>query len=377
MEKPRRKILIIGNSLAFTGAFKSALQEAKALSDDYEVVFVVPSKSILTPVLEKEGYRYYKLPMMEIGRSLRKVLLYFPVLLLNMMRLKLIVDREQVDVIHANDFYNLLGVSIKLLGYRGSQITHVRLLPSSLPGFLQRWWTIVAQRYSDWVVCVSDAVLNEMPPKENTVRIYNAISFEEKIKTPIARDSSITLLLYLSNYIRGKGHQYAIEAFAQAYQRNPSLRLRFAGGDMGLRKNKTFKQELIQRVTELGISEVVIFTEFVEDVELEIKKSDIVLNFSEAESFSMTCAEASFFGRPVIATRCGGPEEIIQHYQTGLLVENRNIKEMEEAILKLSSDKNLMEEMGNRGRQIVREKFSEDIFRKEFTRLFKQVLHEE
>lgn len=366
----KKKILIICNSIAFTGAFKAALQEAEVLSSKYDFVFVIPEGSILDKRLEKEGYRYYKLPMIEVGRSFRKIVLYFPVLWMNMLRLIKIVKRESVDVIHVNDYYNLLGASIKLLGYRGRIITHVRLLPSSRPSFMNKWWTIVAQRYSDWVVCVSDAVLREMPPNENTVRIYNAIMFEEKIHTAVEHDSSIILLLYLANYIRGKGQEYALHAFANAYRKNPLLRLKFAGGDMGLKKNKLFKEWLINEAKALEISEAVIFVDFVENVEKEIKQADIILNFSEAESFSMTCAEASFYGKPIIATRCGGPEEIIDHNNTGLLVENRDIDDMQKAILKLSADKELREEMGKRGRQYVKEKFRIDLFEKEFTNIF-------
>ena len=97
----------------------------------------------------------------------------------------------------------------------------------------------------------------------------------------------------------------------------------------------------------------------------EIKAADIVLNFSEAESFSMTCAEASFYGRPVIATRCGGPEEIILHEKTGLLVKNRDVNEMTVAILLLASDKEKRIQFVIDGKKYVQEKFSISKFSEE------------
>lgn len=39
------------------------------------------------------------------------------------------------------------------------------------------------------------------------------------------------------------------------------------------------------------------------------------------ESFSLVCREALVAGVPVIASRCGGPEEIIRHEENGLLFE--------------------------------------------------------
>jgi glycosyltransferase involved in cell wall biosynthesis len=129
---------------------------------------------------------------------------------------------------------------------------------------------------------------------------------------------------------------------------------------------------LIRRVKELGLASVISFNDFTDETEKIIKESDIILNFSEAESFSMTCAEASFYGRPVIATKCGGPEEIIMHNFSGLLVENRNVREMKEAILKLSRNKELREEMGRAGKKFVREKFTEETFKKEFSKLLQE-----
>ena len=47
----------------------------------------------------------------------------------------------------------------------------------------------------------------------------------------------------------------------------------------------------------------------------------------------MVCLESLINGLPVIATRCGGPEEIIDHGLNGLLVENRNVSEMQKAMV--------------------------------------------
>jgi glycosyltransferase involved in cell wall biosynthesis len=101
-----------------------------------------------------------------------------------------------------------------------------------------------------------------------------------------------------------------------------------------------------------------------------IKQHDVVLNFSEAESFSMTCAEAGFYGKPVIASKCGGPEEIIDDGKTGLLVQNKNRQQMEEAMLQLAAalpeDRRMM---GAAAKKYVTEKFSTEQFINSFLRV--------
>ena len=127
---------------------------------------------------------------------------------------------------------------------------------------------------------------------------------------------------------------------------------------MGLAKNRAYKQSLEALAASLGIANKVSWNGFAEDVEWEYKQADIVLNFSESESFSITCVEALYFGRPLIATDCGGPAEIIDHMQTGILVPNRLVSGMAEAMLQLATDGQLRSRLANHAREVIREKFS-------------------
>jgi glycosyltransferase involved in cell wall biosynthesis len=49
--------------------------------------------------------------------------------------------------------------------------------------------------------------------------------------------------------------------------------------------------------------------------------SDVLLVTSNRESFGLTIVEAMARGVPVVATRCGGPEELISDGETGFLVD--------------------------------------------------------
>ena len=149
--------------------------------------------------------------------------------------------------------------------------------------------------------------------------------------------------------------------------------LRFVGGDMGLEKNKSFKRELEAFVQKHQLEGAVTFESFEPDIEKVIKAADVVLNLSEAESFSMTCAEASYYGVPVIASRCGGPEEIIQHQRTGMLVENGNREQMRTAMLQLAQSPELRKAWGRAARVSMQEHFSAERYRENFLALLKRI----
>ena len=362
-------ILIIDNSVAFTGAFKCALNEAELLKEAHNISFLLPSGSTLTPEVAKHGFRVYTLPLKEVSRSLKAMAVYPFALIRNLISLNKIIRKEQIEVVQINDFYNLLGALLKMAGYKGKVFTWVRFLPNGIPAPLRTLWTKAAVKYSDAVVAVSDAVLRQLPKQKHVVKIYDAVELTEQ-HSSIERGSNETVLfLYLANYTRGKGQEYAIEAFSKAYKQDQKIRMKFAGGDMGLEKNRQFRNELEMRIGELKVQDVVKVEGFVSDTEQEIKKADVLLNYSDGESFSMTCLEAGYYGRPVIATKCGGPEEIIADGQTGMLVNKGDTEAMAAAMLALAEDEEKRHEYGKNAKAYVRSKFSKKIFKRQLTEI--------
>lgn len=364
----RPKILLVENSLHVTGAFKSSLDLMESLTDNYDIEFILPSKSTLKSQVQLKGIIYHQLPMVEIGRSWSRIISYLPILLINTLYIRKLLFMRNIDILIINDYYNLLGTMAKITGWSGCLLTMVRLMPFNQHSFLNHVWSQCAVRCSDKVIVVSEAVKSQMPKSDKVVVIYNPARFNEKY--PASMDSSVQkdliVCLYLANYIVGKGHEYALEAFAKAHISSTALRLRFVGGDMGLEKNRDLRLALQNRVLALGLEQVVSFHGFTEDVEKEIKSAHIVLNFSESESFSHTCLEAGAYSRPVIATRCGGPEEIVENGVSGILIPVRDEVAMTNALLLLSNNLELCKSMGKAGNMIVTERFSKEEFLNKF-----------
>jgi glycosyltransferase involved in cell wall biosynthesis len=359
MEKPR--ILIIENSIDVTGALKSITRTAYDLKEHFEFQFVIPAGSRGRSWIEGNGFTViHELPMLEISRRFSSLVMYLPILIVNAFRLSRIARKEKIELIHVNDLYNLLPVVHRLFGGTTPYISHIRFLPDRFPKPLFDFWLKLHLRYAGKIITVSHAVMRQLSGQPNIIVIHDELPFEERypqILNPVTATRMRTFL-YLSNFIQGKGQNFALEAFAKIHSQIPNWRLRFVGGDMGLKKNRAYRSELQNMAKELGIFEETAWLGFTEDVEREYKDADVVLNFSESESFSITCLEALFFGRPVIATDSGGPAEIIEHNQTGLLVANGSIEAIAYAMLDLAKNDELRQVMRNKARQSVRSKFS-------------------
>ena len=122
-----------------------------------------------------------------------------------------------------------------------------------------------------------------------------------------------------------------------------------------------YRQEYMRRAVEMGIEDHVTWTGLVEDPfgEGVFEAADVVCQFSRWEEvFGWMIAEAMAHGKPMVATRVGGIPEIVRDNESGYLVGRGDIQTMAEKILTLLNDPLLREQMGTKGKNIVREKFS-------------------
>lgn len=126
-----------------------------------------------------------------------------------------------------------------------------------------------------------------------------------------------------------KGFDVLLNAFAKAFKGNREVEL-VIGGDGEERGNLeklAVDLEIEKQVTFLGeLSR--------EQAAMEMQKCDVFVLASRFETFGVVFIEALACGKPIIATKCGGPEMIVNE-KNGLLVANQNIEELSNALLKI------------------------------------------
>lgn len=98
---------------------------------------------------------------------------------------------------------------------------------------------------------------------------------------------------------------------------------------------------------------------------------DIYILASRDETFGVVVVEAMSCGLPIIATKCGGPEEIITK-ETGVLVEKENPEELAKAIVYISDNLELYDK--ELIRKYALEKYGQETFVKVISNLYNDVL---
>ena len=176
MNKPQ--VLIVENSVDFTGALNSALRSCELLKDHFRFFFLLPAASKAVKYVTQKGFGVYELPMKEIRRNAGSMLLYFPYLIMNAIRLIKLARTARIDLMVSNDFYNMILPVYKLMGGNIPYVCYVRFLPSRFPHFLVQCWCRLHDRYAAVIISVSEIVKRELPRQRKVVVISNELPLQ-------------------------------------------------------------------------------------------------------------------------------------------------------------------------------------------------------
>jgi glycosyltransferase involved in cell wall biosynthesis len=150
-----------------------------------------------------------------------------------------------------------------------------------------------------------------------------------------------------------KGQLVALRAFASADLPTGSRLVMIGSAMFG---EQEYVDEVRREIRHLGLEDVVEIRGFVEDVFGALSEMDILVHASlSPEPFGQVIVEGLAAGVPVIATRDGGPSEILTHGVDGLLYEPGDVRGLAELLQRLSAEPKLREQLRDRGRRRARD----------------------
>ncbi|MFM2135584.1 MAG: hypothetical protein RL021_984 [Bacteroidota bacterium] len=161
--------------------------------------------------------------------------------------------------------------------------------------------------------------------------IYNVI--EPEIPAPVKpHEQSIRIALVADLVDDIKNISDVLRCMPELKAKHPGMRLDIIGGGRD-------ESSLKNLSASLGLADSTV--RFLgrkpnADVYRLLVDSDFLVMNSRFETFSLICAEALRCGKPVVATRCGGPEEII-HEGNGILIAAGDRTELSKALEQMCS----------------------------------------
>ena len=137
-----------------------------------------------------------------------------------------------------------------------------------------------------------------------------------------------------------------------------------------------YYNELKSMIRDYSLTKKVILTGYRQDA-LEIMKCmDVVVLATRVpiEAFGRVIIEAMSLGKPVVATKCGGPADIIENGKNGYLIPMRDIKAMSNAIIKLLTEENI-DNFKQAAKETVIKKFSAKVCIPKIDKIYRTLMN--
>ena len=272
------------------------------------------------------------------------------------------IHREQpLDVIHAHAALPcghaaaLLG---KELGIPFVVTAHGLdvFFDNQVRGYVGKW----CKHVSAWVyqssartICISEkvreALLNEA--SVDTAVVYNGVDTE--VFSPASKTGPTPSILCVGNLIPVKAQDLLLRAIAAVEREFPRLECKLIGEGPERRP-----LEMLART--LGIDDRVTFTgrQSRQEVSRAMAHCTLFVLPSRYEGLGCVYLEAMASGKPVIACKGQGIEEVIAHGRNGWLVEPGNLSALAKALATLMGNEDLRSRLGALARRTVVEQFT-------------------
>ncbi|MBH5317308.1 glycosyltransferase family 4 protein [Paenibacillus sp. GSMTC-2017] len=179
--------------------------------------------------------------------------------------------------------------------------------------------------------------------------MYSPITEERKreLRSSLGYSSDHFLMIYGAEFNTNKNHELLIHALAKLKEKVPEARLLLAG--------EGSTQESCRELTQqLGVSHMVNFLGFRNDMRKLIPMCDVAVASSLREGLPLNIMEAMASGLPIVATNNRGHIELVEEGQNGFLIDPSDVDAFASRLQLLYTFHESRLEMGRRSLERVK-----------------------
>lgn len=287
--------------------------------------------------------------------------------LINFLRFFIFLRKENKRTPFQRAYVNTLACSFMLIPLRLLRIPrfiHVHEIIEN-PKLVRYATTYLARYFSDRVVCVSGAVLENMKGTIPSIVskaeiIYNGID-------PVTESGTVLgdkINFYLFGRIKKEKGQWFLLKAIKYLPKGILSRCRFFLVGSPVPGKEYQLEELHDYLEKNQLSDYVKFKSFVPDISAEMKAADVCLVPSlMKDPFPTTVLEAMSAGKAIISTNHGGASEALED-DCGILIKPNDIKALSAAIEGLIKTPEKIRKLGARAYKRYESNYTSEVFAK-------------
>jgi len=147
-----------------------------------------------------------------------------------------------------------------------------------------------------------------------------------------------------------KGYDLLLEAMKYVLEEMPDIKLALRIGSQSPMENEIRqKDELLKLAGSLGISDKLLFLDYIEELEYLYNAARVFVLASTYEPFGMTAIEAMACGTPAVITDRGGLKYFLEDGKDAMIVNPFDTRKLAKAIVTLLKDQRLYDEISQKG----------------------------
>ncbi len=227
---------------------------------------------------------------------------------------------------------------------------------------------ILIGRISSWattVVACSESVADQFSARRRVEVVYPPIAESREpgdgraLRASRGIEPGQLCVTMVGNISRGRGQDVLVRAMAVVRDRLPEARCLIVGAPFERPRDLAYNERLNNLIRGMGLRDVVSFTGPVDRVADVYAASDVVVNPARVpESFGRVACEALLAGTPVVSSRVGAVEEVLEHRGNSLLVPPDDPAALADAVIESITDRAAARKRTEAGRAEVLARFS-------------------
>jgi glycosyltransferase involved in cell wall biosynthesis len=172
----------------------------------------------------------------------------------------------------------------------------------------------------------------------------------------------------IARLFRLKGHEFLFEAAPRIVAAVPNVKFLLVGDGI-------YREQFERRVTEINLRGYFVFAGLIPPSEIPryVASMDLLVHLSLREGLPRALPQALACGKPVVAFDVDGAREVCVDGETGLLVRAGDVNGLANAVIRLLQDASLGNRMAAQGRNLVKERFSEERMVRQLDELYRRL----
>lgn len=285
--------------------------------------------------------------------------------------LRRIIQKEQIDLIHANGSSMMLYAGLAAAGTRCRVVWQVHD-PLDGGGLFERAFVATQRRmHPAWTIFSNPLVAESYQTTyHNLTRhctILPGVDVEGLLqgadgprgRTALNIPEDAPVITMFARLQQAKGHRFLIQAAKQIASKYPEARFLICGGSL-FGREPDYPAEVKGMIENAGLGKRIRLCGYVSEQEKRdiLAATTVVVHPALSEPFGISVLEGMAAGKPVVVTDCAGPSMTVVDGETGLIVPQGDAEALANALLALLDAPDRARQMGECGRSRVQTNYT-------------------